>query len=174
MAKHIETQWAVFSANFLKFHRIPFGSELRIIDINGRKKRADFVVNRERINHETMTRIDDAAKVSDLLHTVLTITVTDLSARKLRVTLVGPDGRVLNGNTLIRNVKLLPRKLTESDKEREAEEAHHALEAQASADASLIEAEYQCEDPAAIVCLGFVRALVARYGRKAVLEAVEH
>jgi hypothetical protein len=171
-SKLIETQWGIFSVNFIKFHRLPFGCELRLFDAAGRKKRTDFLVKRKRVSSKTMNRADDSNNVKWLLDTALEVTSTDLMARRLKIELFGPNGKKINGNTLIGKVRQMPPKPTEHDIDRMHEEEHLISEVQSNAQSTIVEAEYLIDDPSTIVCSGYVRALVERYGRESVVTAL--
>ncbi len=170
--KLIQTQWGVFSRNFVKFHRLPFGTELRLYDSNGRKKRTDFLVKRQRVCAKVMSKADDSDNVRSLLDAAISMLSTDLKARKLRLELFGPDGEAINGNKLIRTVRQMEPLPTAKDIERMEVEEALISDVQSTAKASIVESEYLVEDPAITECSGYVRALTERYGRPAVLSAL--
>lgn len=170
--KLFETTWAAFSNAFVKFQRLPFGTELRVFDSAGKKKRSDFRVKRPRIHANSMVRASDSMNARALLDLSIDFLSTDLRARNLKVELFGPDGRAINGNMLVRRVRQMEPRQTVDDLERiEAEEALLA-EVRDSAYASIVESEHLIEDPTNTVCRAFVKALVERYGRAAVLGAL--
>ena len=171
-AKLIETTWSEFSVAFTKFHRLPFGTELRLFDAARKKKRTDFKVKRSRITSTAMDRARDIDNVKSLIDAAVASLSTNLQQRKLTARLFGPSGKAISGNTLIRKVRQMDAKPTEADLERvEAEEAFVA-EVQRTAYASIVESEHLVDDPAATVCSAYVLALVERYGRKSVVTAL--
>jgi hypothetical protein len=172
--KLIQTQWGVFSSNFVKFHRLPFGTELRLYDYNGRKKRTDFLVKRQRISAKVMNRADDVDNVRSLLDTAMSMLSTNLKARRLRLELFSPNGELINGNKLVRTVRQMTPLPTADDIERKESEEASISEVQSTARASIIESEYLVDDPSTTVCVGYIRALIERYGRSAILSALEH
>lgn len=171
--KLIQSQWGVFSRNFTKFHRLPFGTELRLYDSHGRKKRKDFLVKRRRINSKTMSRVDDGDNVRSLLDSVSGVLSTNLKARRLRLELYSPNGERINGNMLISTVREMEALPTSDDIERMEAEEILIDEIQSTARATITESEHLVEDPSTTVCTAYVRALLERYGRQAVLIALE-
>lgn len=170
--KLIETKWGLFSDIFIKFHRLPFGTELRLFDATNKKKRADFLVKRKAINSKTMGRVDDSDTVRFLLDMVFDVVSTDIKARKLKLKIFGPDSKEINGNTLIRTLRQKDSKPTKDDIERMQYGENLILEVQSNANGAIIESEYLIDDPSTTVCTAYVRALVERYGRVAVIEAL--
>lgn len=170
--KLIETTWADFSAAFAKFHKLPFGTELRLFDSSGRKKRTDFKVKRNRISSSSMTRADEDDNVRALIDAAVSLLSTDLHSRRLKVELFGPDGQSINGNTLIRKVRKMEPKLSAADLERRREEEAFVAEVQTTAYASIVESEHLVDDPSTTVCGAYIQALVERYGRRAVVSAL--
>ncbi len=172
VAKLIQTQWVVFSKNFVKFHRLPFGTELRLYDSDGRKKRSDFLVKRQRVSPKTMSRASDSDNVRSLLDGAASVLSTNLKARRLRMELFSPNGESVNGNKLIRTVRQMEPLPASDDIERRDAEESLISEVQSTAKASIVESEYLVDDPSTTVCTGYVRALTERYGRRAVLAAL--
>ena len=171
-AKLIETTWVEFSTAFAKFHKLPFGTELRLFDSSGKKKRADFKIKRSRISSSSMTRADDDENVRSLVNVAINSLSTDLKLRRLKVEMFGSDGQSINGNTLIRKVRKMTPKPSVADLERlQAAEAFVA-EVQDTAYASIVESEHLIDDPSTTVCSAYIQALVERYGRRAVVIAL--
>jgi hypothetical protein len=171
-AKLIETSWAEFSSAFVKFHRLPHGTALRLFDPSGRKKRSDFKIKRQRVTARAMQRADDDDNVRALLDVAIGVVSTDLRTRRLRVELYGPNDQPLNGNTLVRKVRRMEPKSTPDDLARDLEEIALVESLQAVAGMSIAESEHLVDDPSKTVCLAFVNALSERYGRSAVLAAI--
>lgn len=173
VTKLIQTQWGVFSRNFAKFHGLPFGTELRLYDSHGRKKRKDFLVKRQRITSNSMDRSDDNDNVKSLLDRAENMLSTDIKARLLSLELFAPNGERINGNKLIRTVRQMDPLPTSDDIERMEAEEILASNIQSIAMAAIVESEYLVDDPSTTVCAGYMRALTERYGRQAVLAALE-
>lgn len=170
--KLIETTWKRFSEIFVKFQKLPYGVELRLYDIHGKKKRVDFCVKRKQVNRRTMTQVSDLENVTTLLEVVRETVSTDLAARRLKLDIFDPEGRRINGNTLVGTVRSMVPQQTTEDVERLQDEEQMIIDLQATAAAEIIELEYLIDDPALTVCSAFVRALVERYGRASVLAAL--
>lgn len=170
--KLIQTKFIVFSNNFVKFHHLPFGTELRLYDANDRKKRADFLVKRKPISSRVINRANDDDNVRLLLDTAVNMLSANLVARRLRLELFGPNGTQINGNTLIRTVRQMMPLPTADDIARKESEEALIFEVQSAAKASIIESEYMIDDPSTTVCIGYIRALTERYGRPAILSAL--
>ena len=171
-AKLIETTWAEFSAAFVRFHKLPFGTELRLFDAAGKKKRTDFKVKRSRVTSKSMARAADDDNVRSLINTAVDSVSTHLLLRKLKVELFGPDRQVINGNTLDRKVRKMAPRPTEADLERLQEEDSFVMELQTTAHGSIVESEHLVDDPSTTVCRAYLQALVERYGRRAVVSAL--
>ena len=171
-AKLIETTWVEFSTAFAKFHKLPFGTELRLFDSSGKKKRVDFKIKRTRISSSSMARADDDVNIRSLIDVAINSLSTDLKLRRLKVEIFGPDGQSINGNTLIRKVRKMEPKPSEADLERLQEEEAFVAAVQSTAYASIVESEYLIDDPSTTVCCAYVQALVERYGRRAVVSAL--
>jgi hypothetical protein len=170
--KLIETRWSVFSDAFVRFQRLPFGSGMRLIDKSGRKKRADFRVKRVRVNSQNASVAADFENVKSLLDSARGLLSTDLHARRLTIELVGPDGQQINGNTRLLTVRQMEPKPSADDIERAEANEQLIEEVQSNATAAIRESEYLVDDPSSTVCAAYVRALVERYGRAAVREAL--
>jgi hypothetical protein len=168
----IETTWGHFSERFVSHHDLPYGTELRLFDSKGKKKRTDLKVRRRRITSTSIARASDSDNVRSLVEAAINLMSTDLRARKLSVKLFGPDGRAIDGHKLIKNVRALPARPTEEDRERQDGEQALLAERQDAAYTSIRELEYQVDDPSKIVCGAVVNALVERYGRSAVIAAI--
>lgn len=170
--KLIQTQWGVFSKNFAKFHRLPFGTDLRLFNSAGKKKRSDFKVKRQRLNSKTMLRIGDNENVRFLLDSALTLMSTDLNARRLNLELFNPNGEFVNGNTLVQTLREMDSLPTDDDIEQMHIDELLIDEMESIAHSTIVDSEYLVDDPSVTVCSGFVRALVERYGRQSVIESL--
>ena len=171
-ANFIQTTWGTFSTKFAQFQHLPFGTEFRLHDSQGRRRRSDMLVKRRRISSKTMSRMDDGENVKALLDSASGMLSMDLQARRWTIRLHGPTGEPLNGNTKVRTVRAL-HGIPTQDEIDEAEAQRLLIdELQSTAYASIVEAEHLVEDPALSVCAGYVRALVERYGFRAVEEAL--
>lgn len=171
-AKLIETTWGDFSSRFVSFQRLPHGTELRLFDSDGRKKRSDWTIKRRPIRSGSLDRVSDEDNVRTLLDSAIDSLSTDLRARKLRLELFGPAGQNINGNTLLRRVRKLAPKPTEADLQYREIENALGDQLKESALSSIRESEHLVDDPSTTVCQAYVDALVERYGRRAVLDAL--
>lgn len=168
----ITTRWDAFSERFVKFHRLPFGTELRLYDADNRKKRRDFMIQRKQITTQTSTVADDNDTVATLLGSASALLSIDLEARRLHLRLYDPEGRRIVGQTQVRTVRLLPP--AAPPKEIVNQEPRSALieKTKAIALSVLKECEHGVDEPHTIVCAAFVLALVERYERKSVMAAL--
>ena len=170
--KLIETTWSEFSLAFTKFQKLPFGTELRLFDAAGKKKRTDFKVKRSRITSTAMIRAGENDNVRSLVDIAVASLSTNLQQRRLKAELFEPSGQKINGNTLIRRVRKMDARPTEADLERVEGEEAVVAEVKRTAYASIVESEHLVDDPSATVCSAYVLALVERYGRRSVVAAL--
>lgn len=170
--ERIQSTWEVFSTNFAKFHRLPFGTELRLYDTDGRRRRADMVVKRQRISAKSLPRVEDDENVKALLDVASGMLSMDLRARRWRLQLHAPDGELINGNEKVRTVRRRTPRPTPDELGQAEFDRALTDELQSTAYTSIVEAEHLIEDPSTTVCTAFVRALVQRYDFRAVSEAL--
>lgn len=171
--KLIQTRWDRFSKSFVRFHSLPSGCELRLYDSQGRKKRADLLVKRKRVNGKYLDRATDSTNVTELISQAISLLSTDVRARGLRIGLHAPDGTRINGNTFIRTVRDMNPKTSALVHEQASLEEHQIEEIQELAHTALLDAEDLVDEPSRVVCAGFVRALEQRYSARAVRAAFE-
>ena len=164
--KLISLSWADFSRKFVKRHGLPLGTTLRLYDQNGRQKRSDWQVKSRRF--KSMDQAHNRDSVSDLLGIATSQLSTDIEAQRLTLHLVSPHGQQINGNTLIRTVRAMPRARTDYDDEESERRDWEISELRNVADMELNQAEHLIDDPADVVVHAYVSALVDRYGRHAV------
>ncbi len=170
--KLIETTWKVYSNRMVKFQDLPYGSELRMFDSEGRKKYSNLKVKRRRVIAKVVDRLEDGDTVKTLIELVASLLTMDIAARKYRIALYGPDGVRVENNTHLGTVRALTPKPTEAELERQANEEAFIEEQKSIATSAIAELEYLVDDPTTTTCAAFVRALTERYGREAVMAAL--
>lgn len=168
----IESTWGDFSRKFIKAQSLPYGTELRLSDLQGKKKRNDIKIKRQKILKKTTEQIKDSENVKYLITIANGMLSSDITARKLKIELVSPERKVLNGNTSVGTVRNMQPRQTEEDKERLENEEEIISEMQANFTMWLSEAEYLVEDPSTTLCKAIINGAVERYGRAAVIEAL--
>ncbi len=105
-AKIKSSEWSDFSQRFVRIHRLPKGTELRLYRrSDGRRVRSDFSVKRKAVNRTNVTRLIGNDRVSELLADARALLSTDIDARGLEMRLYGPDGDRINGNTHLQTVR---------------------------------------------------------------------
>lgn len=98
-----------FSQRVTEMARLPNGTELRFLrKCDGRRIRSDFVVKGWHITASTLPVPDDKDTVSTFLENARALLSTDLKARGIELSLVGPNSEALFGNTHIGNVRKIP------------------------------------------------------------------
>ena len=173
----VEYAWQEFSSRFASPSRqgLPLGTKLVLEDVNGRRKRCDWrvKVKTRRLRH--MAQASETEKVSDLLDRATDCLSTDIRARGLKCRLYCPQGNRIHGNTLVGTVRAMPSQLTEDDHQAAEQRNWDVDEVQRCAYRFLYhEAERGIEDPADVVVHAVVFALIDRYSRAAVLEALSN
>ena len=173
----IHSTWDEYSRKFAKRQGLPLGTELHLYDANGRKKRSDWQIKRRKVG--SVPRAAETETVHSLLQTATDLLSTDISARRLKICLVSPQGDRIQGNTHVGTVRALPRHRTEVEP---AEEAQQDLEIEylrgetkKIASGEITEAEHLVEEPEHVVPHAYLFVLCERYGRErieAVLEAI--
>ena len=171
-SKYVRTDWETFSRKFVAFQRLPYGTELRLFHADGRKARTDLQVMRRPVRGTTTRRLEPDETVSALREVALGLLATDFKARRLDLQLYGPDGEVVKGNTRLSTVRKLPPAPTQQEQEQQENEAALVAQLQDSAQGAIAELEYLIEDPTTTVCPAVVNALVQRYGRRSVVQAL--
>ena len=163
--------WDEFSRKFASRQGLPLGTRLHLHDANGRRKRSDWQVKRRPFR--TMDTVDDMATVSDLFDMATACLSTDLNAKRLKFRLVCPKGHRVNGNTLVKKVRAMPRHRTDDDQDAAEQRAWEIRDLRRLADSELHQAEHLVDDPADIVVHAYVFALTDRYGSDAVSAALQ-
>lgn len=171
----IHSTWDEFSRKFSKQQGLPLGTALHLYDANGRKKRADWQVKRKKVR--SVPRANGSETVHSLLQTATGLLSTDIIARRLKIRLASPQGDLIPGNTHVRTVRALPRRLTEHELAVEAQrklEIDHLREEVARVACSEIrEAEHLLEDPHDVVPHAYLIALFDRYGRDDIMATLD-
>lgn len=169
----IHYTWDKFSCRFAKRQELPLGTRLVLYAVNGRRKRSDWQVKVKRRRFKDMAWANDRATVSNLLDLAQVCLSTDISARRLKIRLVCPKGRAVNGNTLVGTVRAMPRQPTDEDQQVTEQRSWEIGELLGVADSELHQAEHLIDDPADVVVHAYVLALTDRYGPQAVSAARE-
>ena len=166
----VRLPWEEFSRKFVAKQDLPLGAELRLYS-NDRRKRADWHVKCRRF--KSLVKVLDGDRVSSLLDVATNQLSTDIVAQGLKLRLLGPQGQVVNGNTLVRTVRAMPRARTDYDDDEAERKVWETAEVRRVADMQIKEAEYLREDPSEVVLPAYLSALVAWYGMPAVVAALE-
>ena len=164
--------WDKFSRRFAKRQELPLGTRLVLYAVNGRRKRSDWQVKVKRRRFEDMAWASDRTTVSSLLDSAKACLSTDISARRLKIRLVCPKGRAVNGNTLVGTVRAMGQP-TDEDQHVTEQRSWEIGQLLGVADSELHQAERLIDDPADVVVYAYVLALTDRYGPQAVSAALE-
>lgn len=170
--KRMKTSWRMFSENFARFQDLPDGVALALFDATGRKKRSDLRVKRSAVNTRNMTRVDDSDSVAKLLSVARLAIGTDIERRGLKLGLLTPMGKRIRGNTRVATIRRLRGNKDTDELLEQAETEHLRNEVERRARAEIAEAEYSVQDPESIIVPAYLSALIKRYGRDVVTEAV--
>lgn len=96
-----------FSAKFIRYQKLPYGTSIRLYRDTGKRVRSDYQIKRKKINSKNIDVVSPSENVTYLIEKAKEMLSTDLDARKLQFKLYGPDGKLIHGNTLIKSVREL-------------------------------------------------------------------
>jgi hypothetical protein len=118
-----------FSSRFVKLQGLPNGTEVRLYRRRDhRRVRSDLVLERKLMSARVMEKMDDDKNVRDVLNFARSLLLTPIEDEGFEMILFGSNGERLNGNVLLRNVRLMPPKPFEGDDTRVFELLSQALQ----------------------------------------------
>ena len=165
----VREEWRVLSSKFVQQHGLPHGSKVILLhEGSGRQARSDRFFKHRRFKGRAPDDCTVAGLIDGYLRPKLSV---ELRQRGLEPKLVGPSGERSAGNKKLKTVRRwLPR---QTAAEVEAHELREALieEIESEADSDMSSAEEGRD--AELVCSGYVRALVRRFGRAGVEAELE-
>jgi hypothetical protein len=167
-----------FSARLCRFYKLPFGTQIILIDKKKRRKvRDDTVLKHIPINRNTLTTMPaPETTVARFLHdfvAALLVTI-DLKERGHEIQLFGPDDEPCAGNKSLKSLLAMPAKETERERQKRLE-----IETQILTLRTLIEGQIRTEIgkramPQEAVCRAYVEAMMGEFGFEIYLDAFEN
>ena len=169
----VRDEWHVLSDKFVRHQRLPYGTKLVLEhQFSGSSKRRKVRNDMTFTRHLFNGRADDDNTVTELIKQYLVPALTvDPESKNLLVKLIGPNGEMPNGNTKVKKVRKYPPLPTANEIEEENIRQAEIDEIAKIADSNLRVAE-ELRDYTELVLRGTLKALILRYGRTTVDEAL--
>jgi hypothetical protein len=168
MAETYRQAWRMTARKWLKREGIPNGFRLVLVRSDGRQVRDDLVIHRRTLPSASGGGSTVRSALDGLKHRML----TNLDARGFQLKLLNLRGERVPSHTLMISVRAMPGLPTDEERARASALERDVGEVEHDAEAELPSFERFLDDPEVVVPRGVLRALIERYGRDSVRQAI--
>jgi hypothetical protein len=148
---------------------MPNGTSLVLERIkDGRRVRSDTVIHRRTLPPPA----DDDINLSEAFDALQAVMITDIQARRQRLSLYAPGGSYVDGHTLMKNIRNLP-SLPAEDDEMQVEDVEIEVDALATSLWDDLDLAEDASSMPEVVLRGYVRALRRKFSASEIAAAAD-